>query len=171
MRLRDLNRLMPPEPPYPPQSLLNYDAATRMLLDRGHVRMPEGELIAALHMNDPYFAGTPTIDGRTQQAMQAALQVPDYAAVKIPALAIYAFQNETLSPWYDPNDKELMANLAERTRLLDALKRENIELFRRNVKKGQVLEMPNSRHYIIQSNQREVLEAIEKFVYSATQTN
>jgi pimeloyl-ACP methyl ester carboxylesterase len=171
MRLRELNRLMPPEPPFPPQSLLNYDAATRMLLDRGHVRMPEGELIAALHMNDPYFAGTPTIDGRTQQAMQAALQVPDYAAVKIPALAIYAFQNETLSPWYDPNDKELMANLTERTRLLDALKRENIELFRRNVKKGQVLEMPNSRHYIIQSNQREVLEAIEKFVYSATQTN
>ena len=72
MRLRELNRLMPPEPPLPPQSLLNYDAATRMLLDRGHVRMPEGELIAARHMNDPYFAGTPTIDGRTQQAMQAA---------------------------------------------------------------------------------------------------
>ena len=43
------------------------------------------------------------------------------------------------------------------------MKRENIELFRRNVEKGQVLEMPNSRHYIIQSNQREVLEAIEKF--------
>ena len=49
IRLRELNRLMPPEPPLPPQSLLNYDAATRMLLERGHVRMPEGELIAARH--------------------------------------------------------------------------------------------------------------------------
>ena len=135
-----------------------------MLLERGHVRLPEGELIAARRMNDPYFAGSPTIDGRTQQAIQAALQVPDYAAVKIPALAIYAFQNEPLASWYDANDKELLANLAERTRLLDAMKRENIELFRRSVEKGQVLEMPNSRHYIIQSNQQEVLEAIEKFV-------
>ena len=163
VRLRDLNRLMPPEPPYPPESLLNYEAATKMLLERGHVRLPEGELIAARRMNDPYFAGSPTVDGRTQQAIQAAIGRPDYAAVKIPALAIYAFQNEPLPAWYDQDDKKLMANLAERNRLLDTLKRESIELFRRNVEKGQVLEMPNSRHYIIQSNQREVLEAIEKF--------
>ena len=67
-------------------------------------------------------------------------------------------------PWYDANDAELTANLAERNALSDALKRESIELFRRNVEKGQVLEMPNATHYIIQSNQQEVLEAIEKFV-------
>ena len=42
-------------------------------------------------MNDPYLAGTPSIDGRTTQAIIAAIQKPDYAAVKIPALAIYAF--------------------------------------------------------------------------------
>ena len=47
-------------------------------------------------------------------------------------------------PWYDPNDKELVANLAERTRLSDAMKRENIDLFGRNVEKGQVLEMQNA---------------------------
>ena len=62
--------------------------------------------------------------------------------------------NKPLPPWYDPNDKELMANLAERTRLSDAMKRESIELFRRNVEKGQVLEMQNATHYIIQSNQQ-----------------
>ncbi len=44
------------------------------------------------------------------------------------------------------------------------MKRENIELFRRSVEKGQVLEMQNATHYIFQSNQQEVLEAIEKFV-------
>ena len=27
VRLRELNRLLPPEPPIPPQALLNYDAA------------------------------------------------------------------------------------------------------------------------------------------------
>ena len=65
----------------------------------------------------------------------------------------------------------MLANLAERTRLSEEYKRNNIELFRRGVEKGQVLEMQNATHYIFQSNQREVLEAIEKFVYSATQTN
>ena len=91
---------------------------------------------------------------------------PTIAAVKIPALAIYALDdpNKPLPPWYDANDKEMMANLAERTRIRDAMKRENIELFRRSVEKGQVLEMQNASHYIIQSNQQEVLEAIEKFI-------
>ncbi len=64
-----------------------------MLLERGHVRLPEGELIAFHRMNDPYLAGSPSIDARTQQAISAAIQAPDYAAVKIPALAIYAFED------------------------------------------------------------------------------
>ena len=51
-----------------------------------------------------------------------------------------------------------------RTRTQDAMKRENIDLFTRNVEKGQVLEMQNASHYIFQSNQSEVLDAIGKFV-------
>jgi len=156
---------MPAEPPIPPQALENFDATTKLLNERGHVRLPEGELIAFNRMNDPYFGGIPNIDGRTQQAISAAIQAPDYAAVKIPALAIYAIEdpNQPLPPWYDANDKELLANLAERARLSDAYKRKNIELFKHAVEKGQVLEMQNASHYIFQSNQREVLEAIEKF--------
>jgi len=173
LRLRELGRLLPPEPPIPTQAMLNFDAMSKMLLERGHTRLPEGELIAFHRMNDPNLAGIPSIDGRTQQAISAAIQAPDYAALKIPALAIYAFEdpNKPLPPWYDANDQELLANLAERTRLSDAYKRKSIGLFRRGVEKGQVLEMQNATHYIFQSNQREVLEAIEKFVYSATQTN
>jgi non-heme chloroperoxidase len=165
MRLREISRALPPEPPRPPQSLLNYQAMTKMLLERGHVRLPEGEFIAFFRMNDPYSAGVPSIDGRAQQAISAAIQAPDYQRVKIPALAIYSFPdpNAPLPPWFDPNDKELMAHLAERSRIGDALKRESIELFRKNVEKGQVLEMQNATHYIFQSNQNEVLEALEKF--------
>jgi len=165
VRLRELGRFLPPEPPIPPQALLNFDAMSRTLLERGHDRLPEGELIAFRHMNDPALAGTLGIDGRTQQAIAAAIEAPGYAAVKIPALAIYAFEDpdKPLPPWYDANDKELIANLTERKRLVDATKRESIELFRRNVEKGQVLEIQNATHYIIQSNQLEVLQAIEKF--------
>ena len=56
-----------------------------------------------------------------------------------------------------------MANLAEYWRLSDAMKRESIELFRRNVAKGRVLEMQKATHWLIQSNQDEVREAIEDF--------
>lgn len=166
MRLRELNRFLPPEPPIPPQALLNFDAMSRMMLEREHLRLPEGELIAFRRVNDPAFAGVPNIDARVMQAIAAAIEAPDYAAVKIPALAIYAFEspNKPLPPWYDANDKELAATLTERSRLMDDLKRRSIELFARNVEKGEVLEMQNASHYIMQSNPQEVLEAIEKFV-------
>jgi non-heme chloroperoxidase len=165
VRLRELGRFEPPEPAIPPAALVNFEAMTRLLLERGHVRLPEGELIAFLQVDRPYLAGTPTIDGLTQQAILAAIEKPDYSRVKIPALAIYAFAKPgtPLPPWYDTNDRELMSSLAERARIRDALKRENIDLFKRNVEKGQVLELPNSAHYVFQSNPAEVLEAIERF--------
>ena len=165
IRLRELGGLLPPEPPVPPQALQNYDALSQLLQKRGHVRYPEGELIALLRVNNPFLAGTPSIDARTQQAISAAIQAPDYAAVKIPALAIYAFEdsNAALPPWYDPHDTALTNNLAERARIRDTLRRESIELFKRGMKLGQVLEMRNATHHIFQSNPREVLDAIEKF--------
>ncbi len=169
VRLRELGRFLPPEPPIPPQAFLNFDALTKLLLERGHLRLPEGELIAFHRVNDPALAGTPNIDGRAQQAITAAIDAPDYSKVKIPALAIYAFEDpdKPLPPWYDAKDSELIATLGERSHLLDAMKRESIDLFRRSVEKGQVLEMQNASHYIIQSNQPQVLEAIEQFVRTA----
>ncbi len=55
--------------------------------------------------------------------------------------------------------KESIANLAERSRIGNTIKRESIELFLHNVEEGRVLEMQNATHYVFQSNQREVLEA------------
>jgi hypothetical protein len=138
---------------------------SKLLAERGHVRLPEGELIAFLNIDKPFLAGTPAIDARTQQAILAALRPPDYAAVKIPALAIYAFANHAapLPSWYDANDPELQSALAEISRLSNDGKRRNIELFRRGVARGEVLEMPDATHYLIQSNQAQVLAAIEAF--------
>ena len=43
------------------------------------------------------------------------------------------------------------------------MRRENMERFRREAEKGEVLEVPNASHNIIQTHPREVLEAIEEF--------
>lgn len=167
-RLGALNRSLPPEPPIPPEAFRNFETMNKLLDERGHVRLPEGELIALRNADKPYLAGTPSIDGRTQQAMLAAIEAPDYAAIKIPALAIYAFggPEDLQRPWYDVNDTELKATLAESARLQDEAKRKNVEMFRKGVEKGQVLELQNAHHYLIQSNQQEVLDAIEKFASS-----
>ena len=165
IRLRELNSRVPSAPPIPPEALLNYETMKKWLEDGDHVRLPEGELIATYQVDKPFLGGTPSIDSRTQQAIQAAIQPPDYDAMKVPALAIYAFgdPNKPLSPRFDPNDAELVATLAEIERIRGEMQRRNIELFSHHVEKGQVLEMQDARHYILQSNTQEVVDAIEKF--------
>jgi len=107
----------------------------------------------------------PRMDARTAQAIMAAAEAPNYAAIKLPALAIYAIPDprKALPPWYDTSDAGLMAALTELGRINAVAQRKNIELFRRSVARGEVLEMPNATHWLIQSNQQQVLEAIETF--------
>jgi len=164
-RLRELNRDLPPAPPVSPQALVNYDAMSRYLEQQGRLVYPQGELIAFFNMDKPFVAGAPSIDARTQQAIDAAIRAPDYAAVKIPALAIYAFERaDRPSPsWFDADDPELISNLAEIRKLGDALKRENMAAFEHGMENGQVLALPDATHYLIQSNQQEVGDAIEAF--------
>ena len=113
-RLRELNHRLPPEPPVPPDALHSYEAMRRYLAASGHVRLPEGELIAFLNIDKPFLAGTPAIDARTQQAIAAAIQPPNYSRIRIPALAIYAFDDpdKPLPPWCDPHDAGIKATTA-----------------------------------------------------------
>jgi pimeloyl-ACP methyl ester carboxylesterase len=165
-RYAQLNRSLPPEPPIPPAALLNFGAMSRHLEERGHVRLPEGELIAFRRVNDPYLAGAPNIDVRAQQALLAAIQAPDYARVNIPALAIYAFPDpdKPLPPWYDPRDASLKVTVAELGEIMKAKKRAGIDQFKSGVEQGQVVELQHATHYLIQSNQQQVVTAIDDFV-------
>ena len=164
-RRPDLYRKLPPEPPIPPAAFRDYQALSKLLAQRGHLPVPEGELIAFRQADKPWLNGMPNIDTRAQQAITAALLAPDYERVKLPALAVYAIEHPDapLPPWYDPDDAELLATVAEIARLRDTARRANIERFRRDMKRGQVLELPHAQHYVIQSNPEEVLDAIEKF--------
>lgn len=160
-----LSRSLPPEPPIPPGATRDYQAMSELLAERGHVRLTEGELIAMWNVNKPFLAGTPAMDARAAQAIIAAIDAPDYPAIQVPALAIYAIPDprKPLPPWYDANDAELIATLEELGQLINDGRRKNIELFRRDVSQGEVLELPNADHYLIQSNPQEVLDAIKAF--------
>lgn len=164
-RLRELGNIVPEQPPIPPEALLNYEAMKQWLETVDRTRPPEGELIAGWQVDKPFLGGTPSIDARTQQAISAAIQPPDYAALRVRALAVYAIADPDAPPppWYDPKDAELMAALKEIARLRGEMQRQNIELFRSRASNGQVLEIPDARHYILQSNPQEVVAAVEKF--------
>jgi pimeloyl-ACP methyl ester carboxylesterase len=164
-RLRELNAKLPSEPPIPPAAFASYESLTALLEQRGHLRAPEGEMIAFYHANNSSLAGTPAIDERTQQAIAAAIEPPDYAALKIPALAIFAIADpdKSLPPWYDPKSETLKATLHERARILDAKQRNDIGIFKKGVRLGEVLELANAEHNIILSKPAEILEAIDKF--------
>jgi pimeloyl-ACP methyl ester carboxylesterase len=164
-RLQDLYNRLPSEPPIPTAAFTNYEAMSKLLAERGHLPMPEGELIAFRQVDKPWLGGLPNIDGRSQKALLAALQAPDYASVKLPALALYAIENPDapLPPWYDRDDQDLRAALAEIDQIKKDMQRKNIEAFRHGVVNGEVFELPNAEHYLLQSNPREVLEAIERF--------
>ncbi len=160
-----LARTLPPEPPIPPEVMRTYQAMSAFLAERGHVRLPEGELIALWNVDKPFLAGMPAIDARAAQAIVAAVEAPNYTSIKIPALAIYAIPGPRtpMPTWYDANDAELKATLEEIGRISNDTRRKNIELFRRGVVQGEVLELANAPHYLIQSNQQQVLDAIETF--------
>jgi hypothetical protein len=143
----------------------NYQAMSALLAERGHVRLTEGELIAMWNVHKPFLAGMPSMDAQTLQAIVAALEAPNYSAIKVPALAIYAISDpgKALPSWYDANDAELKATLEDIGRVNDDTRRKNIELFRQGVRQGEALELPSATHYLIQSNQQQVLDAIETF--------
>ena len=82
----------------PVQAMHNYEAMTKLLLERGHVRLPEGELIAFWRDERPISRAFPASMGARMQAIVAAIEAPDYAAVKVPALAIYAIREIRRQP-------------------------------------------------------------------------
>ena len=87
-----LSRSLPPEPPIPPDAMRNYQAMSALLAERGHVRLPEGELISMWNVDKPFLAGMPGIEAQTVQAIVAAIEAPDYAAIKVPHWPSTRFQ-------------------------------------------------------------------------------
>ena len=54
-----LGRSLPPEPPIPPEAMRNYQAMSALLAERGHVRLPEGELISCGTSTNPCSPACP----------------------------------------------------------------------------------------------------------------
>lgn len=165
-RYRELNATLPPEPPVQLDQIVDYTGFKALQDSRGGPYMPEGELLAFYNVGRPYVAGSPNMDLRAAQAIQAALEVPDYAAVAVPALALYAMLGTELQlrPWQDPDDAALVATLSEMEAIRRGMQRNMVEQFRDKVPDARVVELHAADHWLFLTHEADVLRAIDDFI-------
>lgn len=87
---------------------------------------------------------------------------PDYTKIKARALSFYAISS---LPLWVPQDEEAQRKAQE---FLDNVnspyQRKNIEKFKREMRKGRVIEVRNSHHYLFIKDQDEVVREMRKFL-------
>lgn len=87
---------------------------------------------------------------------------PDYTKIKAPALSFYAISG---LPLWIPQDEEARRKAQE---FLDNVslpyQRKNIEKFRREMRKGRIIELKDSHHYMFIKSQDEVVREMRKFL-------
>jgi pimeloyl-ACP methyl ester carboxylesterase len=102
---------------------------------------------------------------RTRAYQAIAPEVPDYRAVRAPALAIYAVIDRVAQtePWQRA-DTQRRAALQDLLHGTEAVERTLRAEFRDEVKASRVLEIPGAHHWIFVSNRDEVLSAVRRFL-------
>ncbi len=159
----------PPLRPRPPMTTADSASLTSLAdyLSRFYgFRIPEGEILAdralarvgqAVTINGP-----PNMAGR----VLAGTRRSDYAAIRAPALAIYAtvVNPRQIFPGYDsydPTGREEADSLFAADRQWQA---GQIRRFRQEVKGGVVVEIPGANHYVHYSNPDQVERVMRDFL-------
>jgi pimeloyl-ACP methyl ester carboxylesterase len=90
---------------------------------------------------------------------------PDYHSIRAPALAIYAVTDTVtqLEPWQRA-DHAHAAGLQELIRGDEIVQRASRAQFRREVAKGQILEIHGAHHWIFVSHRDSVVSAVRRFL-------
>lgn len=132
--------------------------------DRG-VRYPIGEILATTRFDWTGAVAGPLTPGWVFEATAAAVQPPDYARVRAPALALYSDWKSAADflPWLraDPAQNERVTALLRKTILPKVT--EGRARFSREVKGAQVVALP-AHHYNFLSHPDEVERRIRIFL-------
>ena len=159
--------LLPSRPPPRPSELMSYEALGRYYQrtgDRSPI-MPEGEVMALYDLASGAFR--PRFDTRYLDAIEMGVEAPDYANISVPALAIYAVPSSPeslMEPWYNRNDPVIRRTIDEVFEWQVRIQSAQIARFRDGVTDSEVLVLYDADHRIIDSNEEEVLNAIDAFI-------
>ena len=152
----------PPNVPAPPLPLAKDTATPAAYVDFVHrtrgVNIPESDIRARYRY-----------DGWEEQITLAYQSIeperPDYAAVRVPALAIYAIADSVsqLEPW-QRSDSANVTGYQELLRGMEAAERPLREKFKREVSRSRVLEIHGGHHWIFVSHADRVFQAVRDFL-------
>ena len=164
---RLVSRLAGPLPPADAHELMSY-AGFNDYMDRlGASRYSEGAILSMFDFGpDGRIAGR-RLDPRVPAAIMDAVQKPDYAAIRVPARAIYAMPrnaDDLRRPWYDRTNGDL-ARALETDYELTARGRLAMERsFAESVAGGQVVELLGAKHHVLLSNEADVIAELDAFI-------
>jgi non-heme chloroperoxidase len=158
-------RTIPPPPPPTPADLANFQTYSAWdTKARGYV-FPEAEFRqCCLWGADDSIAGRRdlTASNAARAAILKGVTKPAYTTIDVPALAIYDMpqSGRDLSAYRDAY-AEAYAKWFEGA---VAYKQANISAFRAGVKRGRVVELPSSHHFVFVSNEADVIRELNRFM-------
>jgi pimeloyl-ACP methyl ester carboxylesterase len=164
-----LIRASPAPPPMLPSDSASPAAVQAYLLRVFGMRIPEAQL-RAIGRYDPSgkLVANVTPDA-IDSLMIAGSGHPDYAAVRVPALAIYAVADSALQVFPGWGSLDSTGRVAARhfTAVLQAWAAAERARFRRELPTGQVVELHGANHYVFFSHASKVARAMRTFLTRA----
>jgi pimeloyl-ACP methyl ester carboxylesterase len=159
-----------PDPPVPkPEELASYESLRDYTVRMGGVGLPEGEVLATFAFTPSGSIAGRTFDPRILDEIEANAQRPDYAAFRVPALALNAIPRDTddvMRPWYDRTDAALRANVQREYEFTVAARAAMKRGFLDGIPRARAVDLLGAKHMIYASNEADVLAEIDAFVAS-----
>ena len=157
-----------PEPPSArPENFTSYPALRDYMIHMGGVGLPEGEILATFSFTPSGSVAGRNFDPRVLEAIEDSVLKPDYAAFRVPALALYALPrsaDDLMRPWYDRADPVLRANVQRQYELTVGAFGAMRRAYEEGVPNFRAVDLIGAKHFIFGSNEAEVLAEIERFI-------
>ena len=167
--VRVLMRASPPPPIMLPSDSAAPAAVQAYLLRVFGMRIPEAQLRAIARYDSSGKLAADVTPGVVDSLVIAGAGHPDYASVRVPALAIYAVTDSApqVFPSWETLDPAARAAARHFTLVLQRWAATERARFRRGLPAGQVVELHGANHYVFSSHGSEVTRAMRAFLAHA----
>jgi non-heme chloroperoxidase len=152
-------RALPPPPGQEDQE--SYSALGSWYVRAMGIHPPEADLRANSVPSTFSPIGTPRTPRSVGEAIHSGVTKPNYAGIRIPALAIYAVpRSEKDVPGFGTAPESAVVDLFQ---IMKEQERVNSAAFRSGITDGKVVEIAGAKHFVFLSNEADVLRAIRAF--------
>jgi pimeloyl-ACP methyl ester carboxylesterase len=158
-----INSKLPPTAPSP-ADLESLDTLQRYMAHTLGATIPQSEIYNEFEFTPAGHVGRFRIPRSVSQAIAAGMVKPDYARLRVPALAMYAQLTSIRQlPGYDEHDEKVQAALEEYRALISSRQLLEMKSFENEATKARVARIPGS-HYFFLSNRNDTYREIDAFV-------